>query len=141
VAAKRASTVVVAVAFALTGGVAVAARARARTIGVEVLSFAAFVPLTLQLLPNSWANYQVLLLLPLLAVVLVRTMAGGPPGPLLLAATAYVLCLYHQQMTDMGWPRAGGRDAFFESWQTLRGIGAPWLSWAACLWSLRRPSA
>ena len=138
VAAKRTSMLVVAAAFALTGGVAVAARSRARTVGIEVLAFAAFVPLTLQLLPNAWANYQVLLLLPLLAVVLVRAAAGGPHGPLLLAATAYVLCLYHQQMSDMGWPRPGGRDALFESWQTLRGIGAPWLSWVACLWSLRR---
>jgi len=140
VAAKRAATVLVAAAFALTGGLVIAARSRDRTIRVEVLAFAAFVPLTLELLPNAWANYQVLLLLPLLAVLLPAPTAGGPQGPLLLAATAYALCLYHQQMTDMGWPRAEGRDAFFESWQTLRGIGAPWLSWAACLWSLLRPA-
>lgn len=101
----------------------------------RALAFALFVPPTIQLMPNSWANYQLLLLLPLVALLgagLARWPATA--APLSLAAVAAVLLAYHQQTHDFaGWPPE--RGAFFVAWQTLRGA-CPWLVWGAGAWLL-----
>jgi hypothetical protein len=97
------------------------------------LGLALFVPAILVWLPNSWANYQLLLLLPLLGVVLAR---GGriDPAPGLAAAVAYLSMAYHQQIHD--YPLVLPRNQpLFLLCQTLR-IAAPLLLWLALLWQV-----
>jgi hypothetical protein len=135
-AAKRVAQALVLAAALWTGWLA--ARERRRGPRGQALGFAAFVPLTLELVPNSWANYQVLLLIPLL-VVLVPRWSSADLGPRILAGVAWALACCHQQMTDLGW--IPGRGAAFECWQTLRGLAVPWLLWAACIWLLSHSRA
>jgi hypothetical protein len=69
------------------------------------LRFTLFIPLMLLFLPNSWANYQLLLLLPLL-VVLRSCISKTRPRPELAAALliAYLLALFYAPCADASQP-------------------------------------
>jgi hypothetical protein len=133
--AKRIASGVVLAALVATSLVTWRRAGRDGGVAWSALAFASFLPLSIQLMPNSWANYQLLLLPALLAIL----GAGGFRGraavaPLCLAGAAAVLMAYHQQTHDFAtW--LGPHGTFFASWQTLRGA-CPWLVWAAGLWLL-----
>ncbi|HXV76965.1 MAG TPA: glycosyltransferase family 87 protein, partial [Candidatus Polarisedimenticolaceae bacterium] len=121
---------------------------RARGREREPLAFGAFVPLFLLVMPNSWVSYQLLLLVPLVAVL--KFAAEHPEraaAPLALVAAAGVSLLFYWPCAapEVPWPCA--RTPFVLGLFRLpRGlhdllvdarIVATLLTWAAVLLALR----
>jgi len=79
---------------------------RGRATAVEATLF---VPLMLLLMPNSWVNYQLLLVLPLLALVAVGLEEGASPALWVLVALAALLALFYAPCAPPSepWPCAG----------------------------------
>ena len=112
------------------------------------VAFSLFVPLMLLAMPNSWVNYQLLLLLPLL-VLACEASRGGPErgATILLSALAYVPLLFYWPCADpreVSWPCArtplflGLAElprGFHDTMVALRGL-SPFLIWAALLSAL-----
>jgi len=85
-----------------------------RKDGRSELQFTLFIPLMLLLLPNSWANYQLLLLLPLL-VVLRSCITQARPRPELAAVLliAYLLLLFYAPCAGASQPYPCAVTPFF----------------------------
>ena len=107
-----------------------------------------FVPLMLLAMPNSWVNYQLLLLLPLLVLACEASRGGSErAGTVLLAGLAYAPMLFYWPCADpstVSWPCA--RTPLFlglarlprglhDAMVALRGL-SPFLLWAALLSAL-----
>jgi len=69
--------------------------------------FAAFVPLMLLAMPNSWVNYQLLLLVPLI-VLARRSLASGDRAAQWLLVAAYLPLLFYAPCAapTVDWPCA-----------------------------------
>jgi hypothetical protein len=119
---------------------------RQRDVAVRdtAVELSLFVSLMLAAMPNSWANYQLLLLLPLL-VLLARALEehGPATGPALTALAAYALLLFYAPCEEpsVDWPCAA-TPAFLGLRPLARPLHdamvnarflAPLLLWAACL--------
>jgi hypothetical protein len=99
------------------------------------IGYVAFVPVMLLVLPNSWTNYQLLLLLPI-AYLLCSFRKSTGMLPLALAAVAYVLMANHLEIQG-AWSRLPLNATAQDVWWTLRGM-CPWLVWLAIMWHVTR---
>jgi len=107
--------------------------------GRQALHFALFVPATLLGLPNSWTNYQLLLLLPIAALLAHRLQSGT--GPTLgdgCAAISYVLIAYHGDSYIYPFSVLAHVPLLTETWLGCRPV-CSLLVWVAVLWALLEP--
>jgi hypothetical protein len=114
----------------------------------SAVAFSLFVPLMLLAMPNSWVNYQLLLLLPLFVLACEVSRRGpGSAATALLAGLAYAPMLFYWPCADpaeVSWPCArtplflGLAElprGFHEAMVALRGL-SPFLLWAGLLSAL-----
>jgi hypothetical protein len=116
------------------------------------LEFALFVPLLLLFMPNSWAHYQLLLLLPFVVALRICLSAEQiRPEPAALLLVAYALTLFYSPCAEAssGFPCAGDPlmlglfslpRSFHDGMVALR-VFANLLLWSACLLLLLDRSA
>jgi alpha-1,2-mannosyltransferase len=126
------------VLLTLTRALVASSRHRARETDALAAQFALFVPVTLLLLPNSWSNYQLLLLLPM--GVVAGAMAAGMRRPLLgaLLAASFLLTTYHQNAHAYYPFLEASKGPLFDAWQACR-VVATLLLWLAVAIVLREP--
>jgi hypothetical protein len=115
--------------------------------GDKTLQFVLFVPLLLLFLPNSWGNYQLLLLLPSLALLRACICAERPRMTLAaVIVVAYLLTLFYAPCADLSQPFPCAQTPLFlglfqfprhfhDGMVALR-ILSSFLIWGGCLFLL-----
>jgi hypothetical protein len=133
--ARMAASFVSLLLMAVSLGLVVSRRRSGRSCQAG-LELGLLVPVVLLAMPNAWTNYQLLLLIPLAAILATLTVSPRPL-PLVLAVLASALMTYHKDVYtwQLGLPERW--PVFTESLHGARPL-ATILTWIAGYWLLRR---